>query len=95
MYFLQNLKVKYKLLSLISLAVLGMVIMSYVAIHSINKIKHNTEVVVDDYQYSTILLEGMLRTQNSLEYNLLELITASQNEGTNKAEIIDNIRKRY
>ena len=93
MYFLQNLKVKYKLLSLISLAVLGMVIMSYVAIHSINKIKYNTEVVVDDYQYSTILLEGMLRTQNSLEYNLLELITASQNEGTNKAEIIDNIEK--
>lgn len=38
MYFLQNLKVKYKLLSLISLAVLGMVIMSYVAIQSINKI---------------------------------------------------------
>lgn len=93
MYFLQNLKVKYKLLSLISLAVLGMVIMSYVAIQSINKIKHNTEVVVDDYQYSTILLEGMLRTQNSLEYNLLELITASQNEGTNKEEIIDNIEK--
>ncbi|HGA0508533.1 TPA: methyl-accepting chemotaxis protein [Bacillus pacificus] len=93
MYFLQNLKVKYKLLSLISLAVLGMVIMSCVAIQSINKIKHNTEVVVDDYQYSTILLEGMLRTQNSLEYNLLELITTSQNEGTNKEEIIDNIEK--
>lgn len=93
MYFLQNLKVKYKLLSLISLAVLGMVIMSYVAIQSINKIKQNTEVVVDDYQYSTILLEGMLRTQNSLEYNLLELITTSQNEGTNKEEIIDNIEK--
>ncbi|MGH0540524.1 methyl-accepting chemotaxis protein [Bacillus cereus] len=93
MYFLQNLKVKYKLLSLISLAVLGMVIMSCVAIHSINKIKHDTEVVVDDYQYSAILLEGMLRTQNSLEYNLLELITASQNEGKNKEGIIDNIEK--
>lgn len=38
MYFLQNLKVKYKLLALISLAVLGMVIMSSVAINSINKI---------------------------------------------------------
>lgn len=38
MYFLQNLKVKYKLLSLISLAVLGMVIMSYVAIQSINRL---------------------------------------------------------
>lgn len=35
----------------------------------------------------------MLRTQNSLEYNLLELITTSQNEGTNKEEIIDNIEK--
>ncbi|MEC2985635.1 methyl-accepting chemotaxis protein [Bacillus cereus] len=93
MYFLQNLKVKYKLLALISLAVLGMVIMSSVAINSINKIKHNTEVVVDDYQYSTILLEGMLRTQNSLEYNLLELITASQNEVANKEGIIDNIEK--
>ncbi|MCS6591160.1 methyl-accepting chemotaxis protein [Bacillus cereus] len=93
MYFLQNLKVKYKLLSLISLAVLGMVIMSSVAINSINKIKHNTEVVVDDYQYSAILLEGMLRTQNSLEYNLLELITASQNEVANKEGIINNIEK--
>ncbi|AZQ48712.1 MULTISPECIES: methyl-accepting chemotaxis protein [Bacillus cereus group] len=93
MYFLQNLKVKYKLLSLISLAILGMVIMSCVAINSINKIKHDTEVVVDDYQYSAILLEGMLRTQNSLEYNLLELITASQNEGINKEGIIDNIEK--
>ncbi|MED0873730.1 HAMP domain-containing methyl-accepting chemotaxis protein [Bacillus mobilis] len=93
MYFLQNLKVKYKLLSLISLAVLGMVTMSCVAINSINKIKHDTEVVVDDYQYSAILLEGMLRTQNSLEYNLLELITASQNEGTNKEGIIGNIEK--
>lgn len=93
MYFLQNLKVKYKLLSLISLAVLGMVIMSSVAINSINKIKHDTEVVVDDYQYSAILLEGMLRTQNSLEYNLLELITASQNEVANKEGIIDNIEK--
>ncbi|HDR4906646.1 TPA: MCP four helix bundle domain-containing protein [Bacillus cereus] len=93
MYFLQNLKVKYKLLSLISLAVLGMVIMSSVAINSINKIKHDTEVVVDDYQYSAILLEGMLRTQNSLEYNLLELITASQNELANKEGIIDNIEK--
>ncbi|KKZ97648.1 hypothetical protein B4147_3175 [Bacillus wiedmannii] len=93
MYFLQNLKVKYKLLSLISLAILGMVIMSYVAINSINKIKHDTEVVVDDYQYSAILLEGMLRTQNSLEYNLLELITASPNEGTNKEGIIGNIEK--
>ncbi|PGS45360.1 methyl-accepting chemotaxis protein [Bacillus thuringiensis] len=84
---------KYKLLSLISLAVLGMVIMSSVAINSINKIKHDTEVVVDDYQYSAILLEGMLRTQNSLEYNLLELITASQNEVANKEGIIDNIEK--
>lgn len=93
MYFLQNLKVKYKLLSLISLAVLGMVIMSSVAISSINKIKHDTEVVVDDYQYSAILLEGMLRTQNSLEYNLLELITVSQNEVANKEGIIDNIEK--
>lgn len=93
MYFLQNLKVKYKLLSLISLAVLGMVIISSVAINSINKIKHDTEVVVDDYQYSAILLEGMLRTQNSLEYNLLELITASQNEVANKEGIIDNIEK--
>ncbi|HFK1750986.1 TPA: methyl-accepting chemotaxis protein [Bacillus cereus] len=93
MYFLQNLKVKYKLLSLISLAVLGMVIISSVAISSINKIKHDTEVVVDDYQYSAILLEGMLRTQNSLEYNLLELITASQNEVANKEGIIDNIEK--
>ncbi|PGM71437.1 methyl-accepting chemotaxis protein [Bacillus cereus] len=93
MYFLQNLKVKYKLLVLISLAVLGMVIMSSVAINSINKIKHDTEVVVDDYQYSAILLEGMLRTQNSLEYNLLELITASQNEVANKEGIIDNIEK--
>ncbi|MDA2610916.1 methyl-accepting chemotaxis protein [Bacillus thuringiensis serovar andalousiensis] len=93
MYFLQNLKVKYKLLALISLAVLGMVIMSSVAINSINKIKHDTEVVVDDYQYSAILLEGMLRTQNSLEYNLLELITASQNEVANKEGIIDNIEK--
>ncbi|KMP98931.1 chemotaxis protein [Bacillus cereus] len=93
MYFLQNLKVKYKLLSLISLAVLGMVIMSSVAINSINQIKHDTEVVVDDYQYSAILLEGMLRTQNSLEYNLLELITASQNEVANKEGIIDNIEK--
>ncbi|MCU5453169.1 methyl-accepting chemotaxis protein [Bacillus cereus] len=93
MYFLQNLKVKYKLLSLISLAVLGMVIMSSVAVNSINKIKHDTEVVVDDYQYSAILLEGMLRTQNSLEYNLLELITASQNEVANKEGIIDNIEK--
>ncbi|MEC1968763.1 HAMP domain-containing methyl-accepting chemotaxis protein [Bacillus thuringiensis] len=93
MYFLQNLKVKYKLLSLISLAVLGMVIMSSVAINSINKIKHDTEVVVDDYQNSAILLEGMLRTQNSLEYNLLELITASQNEVVNKEGIIDNIEK--
>ncbi|MDA4083258.1 methyl-accepting chemotaxis protein [Bacillus cereus] len=93
MYFLQNLKVKYKLLSLISLAVLGMVIMSSVAINSINKIKHDTEVVVDDYQYSAILLEGMLRTQNSLEYNLLELITASQNEVANKEGIINNIEK--
>ncbi|HDR8380969.1 TPA: MCP four helix bundle domain-containing protein, partial [Bacillus cereus] len=91
--FLQNLKVKYKLLALISLAVLGMVIMSSVAINSINKIKHDTEVVVDDYQYSAILLEGMLRTQNSLEYNLLELITASQNEVANKEGIIDNIDK--
>ncbi|HDR7228826.1 TPA: MCP four helix bundle domain-containing protein, partial [Bacillus cereus] len=90
---LQNLKVKYKLLALISLAVLGMVIMSSVAINSINKIKHDTEVVVDDYQYSAILLEGMLRTQNSLEYNLLELITASQNEVANKEGIIDNIEK--
>ncbi|MBG9715355.1 methyl-accepting chemotaxis protein [Bacillus sp. CCB-MMP212] len=93
MYFLQNLKVKYKLLALISLAVLGMVIMSSVAINSINKIKHDTEVVVDDYQNSAILLEGMLRTQNSLEYNLLELITASQNELVNKEGIIDNIEK--
>ncbi|ACK59601.1 TPA: methyl-accepting chemotaxis protein [Bacillus cereus] len=93
MYFLQNLKVKYKLLALISLAVLGMVIISSVAISSINKIKHDTEVVVDDYQYSAILLEGMLRTQNSLEYNLLELITASQNEVANKEGIIDNIEK--
>lgn len=93
MYFLQNLKVKYKLLALISLAVLGMVIMSSVAISSINKIKHDTEVVVDDYQNSAILLEGMLRTQNSLEYNLLELITASQNEVANKEGIIDNIEK--
>ncbi|KAA0746433.1 methyl-accepting chemotaxis protein [Bacillus sp. AY3-1] len=93
MYFLQNLKVKYKLLSLISLAVLGMVIMSCVAINSINKIKHDTEVVVDDYQHSVVLLEGMLRTQNSLEYNLLELITASPNEGTNKEGIIGNIEK--
>ncbi|ANV73220.1 methyl-accepting chemotaxis protein [Bacillus cereus] len=93
MYFLQNLKVKYKLLALISLAVLGMVIMGSVAINSINKIKHDTEVVVDDYQYSAILLEGMLRTQNSLEYNLLELITASQNEVANKEGIIDNIEK--
>ncbi|HDR7654876.1 MULTISPECIES: methyl-accepting chemotaxis protein [Bacillus] len=93
MYFLKNLKVKYKLLSLISLAVLSMVIMSCVAINSINKIKHDTEIVVDDYQYSAILLEGMLRTQNSLEYNLLELITASQNEGTNKEGIIGNIEK--
>ncbi|PFB25188.1 methyl-accepting chemotaxis protein [Bacillus cereus] len=84
---------KYKLLALISLAVLGMVIMSSVAINSINKIKHDTEVVVDDYQYSAILLEGMLRTQNSLEYNLLELITASQNEVANKEGIIDNIDK--
>ncbi|MCT6914638.1 MAG: methyl-accepting chemotaxis protein [Bacillus wiedmannii] len=93
MYFLQNLKVKYKLLSLISLAVLGMVIMSCVAINSINKIKHDTEVVVDDYQHSVVLLEGMLRTQNSLEYNLLELITASPNEETNKEGIIGNIEK--
>ncbi|PEE66328.1 methyl-accepting chemotaxis protein [Bacillus thuringiensis] len=93
MYFLQNLKVKYKLLALISLAVLGMVIISSVAINSINKIKHDTEVVVDDYQYSAILLEGMLRTQNSLEYNLLELITASQNEVANKEGIINNIEK--
>lgn len=93
MYFLQNLKVKYKLLSLISLAVLGMVIISSVAISSINKIKHDTEVVVDDYQYSAILLEGMLRIQNSLEYNLLELITVSQNEVANKEGIIDNIEK--
>ncbi|KAA0758452.1 methyl-accepting chemotaxis protein, partial [Bacillus sp. AR2-1] len=93
MYFLKNLKVKYKLLSLISLAVLSMVIMSYVAINSINKIKHDTEVVVDDYQHSVVLLEGMLRTQNSLEYNLLELITASPNEGTNKEGIIGNIEK--
>lgn len=93
MYFLQNLKVKYKLLALISLAVLGMVIMSSVAINSINKIKHDTEVVVDDYQNSAILLEGMLRTQNSLEYNLLELITTSQNEVVNKEGIIDNIEK--
>ncbi|PEY87412.1 methyl-accepting chemotaxis protein [Bacillus thuringiensis] len=93
MYFLQNLKVKYKLLALISLAVLGMIIMSSVAINSINKIKHDTEVVVDDYQYSAILLEGMLRTQNSLEYNLLELITVSQNEVANKEGIIDNIEK--
>ncbi|MCB5896287.1 methyl-accepting chemotaxis protein [Bacillus cereus] len=93
MYFLQNLKVKYKLLALISLAVLGMVIISSVAISSINKIKHGTEVVVDDYQYSAILLEGMLRTQNSLEYNLLELITVSQNEVANKEGIIDNIEK--
>nr|WP_254489012.1 methyl-accepting chemotaxis protein [Bacillus thuringiensis] len=93
MYFLQNLKVKYKLLALISLAVLGMVIMSSVAINSINKIKHDTEVVVDDYQNSAILLEGMLRIQNSLEYNLLELITASQNEVVNKEGIIDNIEK--
>ncbi|SFK42506.1 methyl-accepting chemotaxis protein [Bacillus sp. 5mfcol3.1] len=93
MYFLQNLKVKYKLLALISLAVLGMVIISSVAINSINKIKHDTEVVVDDYQYSAILLEGMLRTQNSLEYNLLELITASQNEVENKEGIINNIEK--
>ncbi|PFC22813.1 methyl-accepting chemotaxis protein, partial [Bacillus thuringiensis] len=84
---------KYKLLALISLAVLGMIIMSSVAINSINKIKHDTEVVVDDYQYSAILLEGMLRTQNSLEYNLLELITASQNEVANKEGIIDNIEK--
>lgn len=67
--------------------------MSSVAINSINKIKHDTEVVVDDYQYSAILLEGMLRTQNSLEYNLLELITASQNEVANKEGIIDNIEK--
>ncbi|HDR8117221.1 TPA: MCP four helix bundle domain-containing protein, partial [Bacillus cereus] len=89
----QNLKVKYKLLALISLAVLGMVIISSVAINSINKIKHDTEVVVDDYQYSAILLEGMLRTQNSLEYNLLELITASQNEVANKEGIINNIEK--
>lgn len=93
MYFLKNLKVKYKLLSLISLAVLSMVIMSCVAIYSINKIKHDTEIVVDDYQYSVVLLEGMLRTQNSLEYNLLELITASPNEGTNKEGIIGNIEK--
>ncbi|HDR8182511.1 TPA: methyl-accepting chemotaxis protein [Bacillus thuringiensis] len=93
MYFLQNLKVKHKLLSLISLAVLGMVIMSCVAINSINKIKHDTEVVVDDYQHSVVLLEGMLRTQNSLEYNLLELITASPNEGANKEGIIGNIEK--
>lgn len=93
MYFLQNLKVKYKLLALISLAVLGMIIMSSVAINSINKIKHDTEVVVDDYQYSAILLEGMLRTQNSLEYNLLELITVSQNEVANKEGIIGNIEK--
>ncbi|HDV8363929.1 HAMP domain-containing protein [Bacillus cereus] len=93
MYFLQNLKVKYKLLALISLAVLGMVIMSSVAISSINKIKHDTEVVVDDYQNSAILLEGMLRKQNSLEYNLLELITVSQNEVANKEGIINNIEK--
>ncbi|MCC2328590.1 HAMP domain-containing methyl-accepting chemotaxis protein [Bacillus wiedmannii] len=95
MYFLQNLKVKHKLFSLISLVVLGMVIMSCVAIYSINKIKHDTEIVVDDYQYSAILLEGMLRTQNSLEYNLLELITASQNEGANKEEIIGNIENDF
>ncbi|MGG0208463.1 methyl-accepting chemotaxis protein [Bacillus mycoides] len=93
MYFLQNLKVKYKLLLLISLVVLGMVIMSCVAINSINKIKQDTGIVVDDYQNSAILLEGMLRTQNSLEYNLLELITASQNERANKEGIIDNIEK--
>ncbi|MCU5506994.1 methyl-accepting chemotaxis protein, partial [Bacillus cereus] len=68
-------------------------VISSVAINSINKIKHDTEVVVDDYQYSAILLEGMLRTQNSLEYNLLELITASQNEVANKEGIIDNIEK--
>ncbi|PNK30081.1 MCP four helix bundle domain-containing protein, partial [Bacillus thuringiensis] len=95
MYFLQNLKVKYKLFSLISLAVLGMVIMSCVAIYSINQIKNDTEVVVDDYQYSTILLERMLRTQNSLEYNLLELITVSQNEETNKEDIISHIEKDF
>ncbi|EOO21506.1 MAG: HAMP domain-containing methyl-accepting chemotaxis protein [Rickettsia endosymbiont of Ixodes persulcatus] len=93
MYFLQNLKVKHKLFLLISLAVLGMAIMSCVAINSINKIKHDTEVVVDDYQNSAVLLEGMLRTQNSLEYNLLELITTSQNEGTNKEGIIGNVEK--
>lgn len=93
MYFLQNLKVKYKLLSLISLAVLSMIVMSCIAVNSINKIKRDAEVVVDDYQHSVVLLEGMLRTQNSLEYNLLELITASQNEGTNKEGIIDNIEK--
>ena len=91
MYFLQNLKVKYKLFLLISLAVLGMITMSCVAINSINQIKYDTEIVVDDYQNSAILLEGMLRTQNSLEYNLLELITVSQNEGTNKEGIIGNV----
>ncbi|MEH7281126.1 methyl-accepting chemotaxis protein [Bacillus toyonensis] len=93
MYFLQNLKVKHKLFLLISLAVLGMAIMSCVAINSINKIKHDTEIVVDDYQNSAVLLEGMLRTQNSLEYNLLELITTSQNEGTNKEGIISSVEK--
>ncbi|PFE12229.1 methyl-accepting chemotaxis protein [Bacillus cereus] len=93
MYFLQNLKVKHKLFLLISLAVLGMTIMSCVAINSINKIKYDTEIVVDDYQNSAVILEGMLRTQNSLEYNLLELITTSQNEGTNKEGIISNVEK--
>ncbi|MFF2882456.1 methyl-accepting chemotaxis protein [Bacillus toyonensis] len=93
MYFLQNLKVKHKLFLLISLAVLGMAIMSCVAINSINKIKRDTKIVVDDYQNSAVLLEGMLRTQNSLEYNLLELITTSQNEGTNKEGIISSVEK--
>ncbi|MFJ8527361.1 methyl-accepting chemotaxis protein [Bacillus sp. NPDC094106] len=93
MGYLKNLKVKYKLLTLISLAVLGLIMTSWLAINSMKQIKHDTEVVVDDYQYSAVLLESMLRTQNSLEYNLLEFITTSQEQSEKRKESITNIEK--
>lgn len=93
MGYLKNLKVKYKLLTLISVVVLGLIMLSWLAINSMKQIKHDTGVVVDDYQYSAVLLESMLRTQNSLEYNLLEFITTPQEQSEKRQESVENIEK--
>ncbi|HDR4571112.1 methyl-accepting chemotaxis protein [Bacillus cytotoxicus] len=96
MRFLRNLKVKYKLFLLISLVVLGFIVMSCVAMNSMRQMKQNTKIVADDYQYSNVLLESMLRTQKALEYNLLTLMTISQSE--ERKEIVKDIEddlKKY